>query len=116
MKKTKREFLCYDETCPSSSSGTGVSVDVQTFFLDENSNCYVDDIGTASAGAASADPMPSGSFMGVRVTVDGDEATAASSSETIRSNRGTVRGVKNRVRAGIATFQLKDSTQKVRYT
>ena len=77
MKKTKREFLCYDETCPS-SSGTGVSVDVQTFFLDENSNCYVNDIGTASAGAASADPMPSGSFMGVRVTVDGDEALPGS--------------------------------------
>ena len=32
---------------------------------------------------------------------------------TIRSHRGTVRGVKNRVRAGIATF-LRDPSSKVR--
>lgn len=31
---------------------------------------------------------------------------------TIRSSRGTVRGVKNRVRQGIATF-LRDPTKKV---
>ena len=31
---------------------------------------------------------------------------------TIRSHRGTVRGVKNRVRAGIATF-LRDPSSKV---
>ena len=32
--------------------------------------------------------------------------------ETIMSKKGTVRGVKNRVRAGIATF-LQDQTNKV---
>ena len=34
---------------------------------------------------------------------------------TIRSHRGTVRGVRNRVRQGIATFLLKDPILKVRF-
>jgi len=34
---------------------------------------------------------------------------------TIRSHRGTVRGVRNRVRQGIATFLLKDPTLKVSF-
>jgi len=42
----------------------------------------------------------------------GSSSEAVTRGNTIRSDRGTVRGVRNRVRAGIATFQLKDSIQK----
>lgn len=49
------------------------------------------------------------SFAGYRDLLGGDGAS------TIRSAKGTVRGVKNRVRAGIATFlQINDATTKVR--
>ena len=44
----------------------------------------------------------------------GSSSEAVTRGNTIRSDRGTVRGVRNRVRAGIATFQLKDSIQKVK--
>ena len=42
-------------------------------------------------------------------------AQQKSGTKTIRSHRGTVRGVRNRVRAGIATF-LRDPSSKVRRT
>lgn len=48
------------------------------------------------------------SFAGYRDFLGGD------GSSTIRSAKGTVRGVKNRVRAGIATFLQINSTTKVR--
>lgn len=47
-------------------------------------------------------------FAGYRDFLGGD------GSSTIRSAKGTVRGVKNRVRAGIATFLQINSTTKVR--
>lgn len=50
------------------------------------------------------------SFAGYKDILGGD------GSSTIRSAKGTVRGVKNRVRAGIATFlQINDVTTKVRF-
>ena len=51
-------------------------------------------------------------FAGVRV-LSRSEPCSSSSTSTIRSHRGTIRGVKNRVRAGIATF-LRDQQAKVR--
>lgn len=86
--------------------------------------------------------MPSGSFAGIKLALGfdfdrssdpscqltellstgggtfmpgmelGSSSQAVTRGNTIRSDRGTVRGVRNRVRAGIATFQLKDSIQK----
>lgn len=57
----------------------------------------------------------------VQKDLDDDELFAGykdilgnSTSSTIRSAKGTVRGVKNRVRAGIATFLQINSTAKVR--
>ena len=55
-------------------------------------------------------PIVDENFAGVRVL--GSEQGSNSSTSTIRSHRGTIRGVKNRVRAGIATF-LRDQRTKV---
>lgn len=50
------------------------------------------------------------SFAGYKDLLSGSEQ-----SSTIRSAKGTIRGVKNRVRAGIATFlQIQQTTNKVR--
>ena len=57
-------------------------------------------------------PIYDENFAGVRVL--GSEPCSNSSTSTIRSHRGTIRGVKNRVRAGIATF-LRDQQSKVKY-
>ena len=43
---------------------------------------------------------------------DGEEEDSLKCGATLKSRRGTVRGVKNRVRQGIATF-LKDKSKKV---
>ncbi len=56
-------------------------------------------------------PIYDENFAGVRVL--GSEPCSNSSTSTIRSHRGTIRGVKNRVRAGIATF-LRDQQSKVK--
>lgn len=61
------------------------------------------DAATASRAAAAAAAAGDDSFAGCR---------ADSASDTIRSAKGTIRGVKNRVRAGIATF-LQPKTSKV---
>jgi glutaredoxin domain-containing cysteine-rich protein 1 len=57
-------------------------------------------------------PIFDENFAGVRVI--GSEQGSNSSTSTIRSHRGTIRGVKNRVRAGIATF-LRDQKTKVNH-
>ena len=51
-------------------------------------------------------------FAGLK-TLPGSEKVLVP--ETIRSSKGTVRGVKNRVRAGIATFLHIQSTEPVRF-
>jgi hypothetical protein len=56
-------------------------------------------------------PIVDENFAGFRVL--GSEPGSNSSTSTIRSHRGTIRGVKNRVRAGIATF-LRDQRAKVK--
>lgn len=43
------------------------------------------------------------------------DVLGSGSSSTIRSSKGTIRGVKNRVRAGIATFLQINTTNKVRF-
>jgi hypothetical protein len=55
-------------------------------------------------------PIFDENFAGARVL--NSEPCSNSSTSTIRSHRGTIRGVKNRVRAGIATF-LRDQKAKV---
>ncbi|KAE9538657.1 hypothetical protein AGLY_005756 [Aphis glycines] len=70
-----------------------------SFHMNENVFDEVD----AAAVAAAAKPSDD-TFAGCK--------TAAATSDTIRSAKGTIRGVKNRVRAGIATF-LQPKTNKV---
>lgn len=48
-------------------------------------------------------------FAGYKDLLGGDNTS------TIKSAKGTVRGVRNRVRAGIATFLQINSTEKVSY-
>ncbi|XP_050061052.1 glutaredoxin domain-containing cysteine-rich protein CG12206-like [Aphis gossypii] len=69
-----------------------------SFHMNENVFDEVD----AAAVAAAAKPSDD-TFAGCK--------TAAATSDTIRSAKGTIRGVKNRVRAGIATF-LQPKTNK----
>lgn len=73
-----------------------------SFHMNENVFDEVDGTVTAAAAAVPMDDT----FAGCKT------ASAASSSDTIRSAKGTIRGVKNRVRAGIATF-LQPKTNKV---
>lgn len=75
-----------------------------SFHMNENVFDEVDAAAAASAAAAAA--PADDSFAGCKTT-------AADASDAIRSAKGTIRGVKNRVRAGIATF-LQPKTNKVR--
>lgn len=72
-----------------------------SFHMNEN---VFDEVDASAAAAMAAGPTDD-TFAGCK--------TGASASDTIRSAKGTIRGVKNRVRAGIATF-LQPKTNKVR--
>ena len=80
-----------------------INEDVKHFHLDEDDD-------DASSSYQNSDLE---CFAGLKVVADSKEA--GPETDTIRSNRGTVRGVRNRVRAGIATFQLNDPSFKVKH-
>lgn len=85
------------------------------FHINEHSNLQERNVG----GTSSANGFGSPSCGGASSVVDDDESFAGfrdltSGTSTIRSNKGTVRGVKNRVRNGIATFlQMQQANLKV---
>ncbi|XP_039435759.1 glutaredoxin domain-containing cysteine-rich protein CG31559-like [Culex pipiens pallens] len=83
------------------------------FHINEHSNLQ-----ERNVGGAAVNGFGSPSCGGASSVVDDDESFAGfrdltSGTSTIRSNKGTVRGVKNRVRNGIATFlQMQQANLK----
>ncbi|KAF0764677.1 Uncharacterized protein FWK35_00011611 [Aphis craccivora] len=71
-----------------------------SFHMNEN---VFDEVDAAAVAAAAAAKPSDDTFAGCKT---------AAASDAIRSAKGTIRGVKNRVRAGIATF-LQPKTNKV---
>lgn len=82
----------------------GCSVAPTLPVLPESGYCF--HLNESASSASEEQPEPEdGGFAGVRDLLEAPDA--------IRSSRGTVRGVRNRVRAGIATFLLDNPSTKV---
>jgi len=98
---------CYNDTSVAAVAATDRIIDMDntdqyySFHMNENVFDEVDSAAVAAAAAPSDD-----TFAGCKTVA---------TSDTIRSAKGTIRGVKNRVRAGIATF-LQPKTNKVSST
>lgn len=95
---------CYNDKSVTTVAATDRVIDMDntdqyySFHMNENVFDEVDAAAVATAAAPSDD-----TFAGCKTVA---------TSDTIRSAKGTIRGVKNRVRAGIATF-LQPKTNKV---
>jgi len=98
---------CYNDTSAAAVAATDRVIDMDNtdqyyrFHMNENVFDEVDATAVATAASPSDD-----TFAGCKTVA---------TSDTIRSAKGTIRGVKNRVRAGIATF-LQPKTNKVSLT
>ncbi|XP_060851802.1 uncharacterized protein LOC132930132 [Rhopalosiphum padi] len=92
---------CYNDASAVAATDRVIDMDntdqYYSFHMNENVFDEVDAAAVAAAAAPSDD-----TFAGCKT---------AATSDTIRSAKGTIRGVKNRVRAGIATF-LQPKTNK----
>lgn len=91
----------YDERKKESEEKKDVYIDPDSFYnfhINEHKNDSVVPLKTV---------VENDTFAGHKELLFGDGAA------TIRSAKGTVRGVKNRVRAGIATFLQINNTTKV---
>ncbi|CAI6348369.1 unnamed protein product [Macrosiphum euphorbiae] len=101
------EQRCYNDTSEAAVVATDRIIDMDntdqyySFHMNENVFDEVDAAAVATAASPSDD-----TFAGCKTVA---------TSDTIRSAKGTIRGVKNRVRAGIATF-LQPKTNKVSLT
>ncbi|XP_050440628.1 glutaredoxin domain-containing cysteine-rich protein CG12206-like [Adelges cooleyi] len=97
---------CYGETTVSATPARVIDMDNTDqyfqFHMNENVFDHVDGSQAATAEVQGGDD----SFAGCKAY-----EAAVGCSDTIRSAKGTIRGVKNRVRAGIATF-LQPKTSK----
>ncbi|XP_025422029.1 uncharacterized protein LOC112691834 [Sipha flava] len=98
---------CYGDSTVAAAATTAdrvIDMDNTDQYYDFHMNENVfDEVDAAAAAAAAAAAQPADdTFAGCKT---------AAASDTIRSAKGTIRGVKNRVRAGIATF-LQPKTNK----
>lgn len=96
---------CYGEAATVAAADRIIDMDNtdQYYSFHMNENVFDEVDATAVAAAAAVHPSDD-TFAGCK--------SNAAASDTIRSAKGTIRGVKNRVRAGIATF-LQPKTNKV---